>query len=891
MKENIFDIANAIQTHRNLEITSGTTNWAVGRVKTSYDIHDHHFWIINQEGRVSVNKDFLGNIIPNTANVKNAPYTKNGFTIPKNSLLGGILLSELGVDYQYALPSQEMKIVKIHNRAVYDPTLETLAENILINLQESSQNHSYRLISDILDLQKEIKKEEKNLQEAVDRDVDEEVLRLTLELELKRSQLNEKLAKAKNFIRKHAELRYQPILDSKQEQIKRSKIFNGKLIINGGPGTGKTTSLIQRIKFLTSISIEEYFPKLNKTQKEILFDQKKSWIFFSPNELLSLFLKNSMSQEELNASSETVKVWNDYKTTLLRLYKLTNPETQKPFRVYQKSSDKVMIPNHANHLKQFNKNFEDFFIKLQNQKLDRIKELKINHFEWFSIGKEIEDYISKSANNKINDFFRLYINLEENFQEKSKEISSEYNLLINMATSRELIKIKNDEEVYEKLKQLLQSLTFNNEDDEDEDLEKENFEESEDVNQVDVDLKLSSVIKSLIRKQALQKFDSSVKFTKIDQDYLKLILNKAEIKDSEKIGQLAYFKKYYERLTKGIETNIYREISSTYKKFRRKEFTDKSKLWNQEILDLIIKDKNDRLHVDEQAFIINFINDLNRVLAKNFRKAYQDNIHQFVVAYKDNCKAVIGIDEATDFRLIDLLCMSSFNHPDFDSVTLSGDMMQKLNSDGIKSWNEYLTFFKDSEIQNLEVSYRQSQTLLNLAQKIYEKVNDETAVYKSFISESENEPKPLLKISEDEDDKIEWIAKRIREIFSAYSFIPSIAIFLPNESDLENFAKKLSKTDEFDSGISVRACRGGEVLGDPNTVRVFSIDKIKGLEFEAAFFHNADDILTNGFQDEHFYKNMYVGLSRSSFYLAMTVNHLPEKLKFLNSSFEQNTTW
>ena len=37
-------------------------------------------------------------------------------------------------------------------------------------------------------------------------------------------------------------------------------------------------------------------------------------------------------------------------------------------------------------------------------------------------GKEIEDYISKSANNKINDFFRLYINLEENFQEKSKEI-------------------------------------------------------------------------------------------------------------------------------------------------------------------------------------------------------------------------------------------------------------------------------------------------------------------------------------------------------------------------------------------------------------------------------------------------------------------------------------
>jgi hypothetical protein len=112
------------------------------------------------------------------------------------------------------------------------------------------------------------------------------------------------LDKAQSFIRKYAELRYQPILDPVQEEIKRSKIFEGSLIINGGPGTGKTTSLIQRIKFLISPSIEEY-KQLNKKQKDILFNQKTSWIFYSPNELLALFLRNSMKMEKYrNFNSE-----------------------------------------------------------------------------------------------------------------------------------------------------------------------------------------------------------------------------------------------------------------------------------------------------------------------------------------------------------------------------------------------------------------------------------------------------------------------------------------------------------------------------------------------------------------------------------------------------------
>ena len=65
--------------------------------------------------------------------------------------------------------------------------------------------------------------------------------------------------------------------------------------------------------------------------------------------------------------------------------------------------------------------------------------------------------------------------------------------------------------------------------------------------------------------------------------------------------------------------------------------------------------------------------------------------------------------------------------------------------------------------------------------------------YKSYIEKDEAEPKPLLYVSEHEDSKLNWIANRIIEIHSKYSEInifPSIAIFVPNENQLENFASK-----------------------------------------------------------------------------------------------------
>ena len=81
------------------------------------------------------------------------------------------------------------------------------------------------------------------------------------------------------------------------------------------------------------------------------------------------------------------------------------------------------------------------------------------------------------------------------------------------------------------------------------------------------------------------------------------------------------------------------------------------------------------------------------------------------------------------------------------------------------------------------------------------------------------------------------------------------------------------------------------MLGDANTVRVFSIQHIKGLEFEAVFFHNIDEVFKASNQGLVL-KNLYVGLSRATFYLGVTSAQKSEELSFLDEIFKtKNLNW
>ena len=56
-------------------------------------------------------------------------------------------------------------------------------------------------------------------------------------------------------------------------------------------------------------------------------------------------------------------------------------------------------------------------------------------------------------------------------------------------------------------------------------------------------------------------------------------------------------------------------------------------------------------------------------------------------------------------------------------------------------------------------------------------------------------PEPLTFVSSDEAAKIEWIEKRINEVYIAYGKkLPSIAIFLNRKEDVPAFVERLRDT-------------------------------------------------------------------------------------------------
>ncbi len=68
--------------------------------------------------------------------------------------------------------------------------------------------------------------------------------------------------------------------------------------------------------------------------------------------------------------------------------------------------------------------------------------------------------------------------------------------------------------------------------------------------------------------------------------------------------------------------------------------------------------------------------------------------------------------------------------------------------------------------------------------------------------------------------------------------------------------------DLIESDISVTACANGNVLGDAQSVRLFAIQYIKGIDVDSIATEKPDMID----------KYLYVGLSRANLYLALTVN-------------------
>jgi DNA helicase IV len=88
--------------------------------------------------------------------------------------------------------------------------------------------------------------------------------------------------------------------------------------------------------------------------------------------------------------------------------------------------------------------------------------------------------------------------------------------------------------------------------------------------------------------------------------------------------------------------------------------------------------------------------------------------------------------------------------------------------------------------------------------------------------------------------------------------------------------------------IRVVACPNGQVMGQESDVRVFDVQHIKGLEFEAVFFVGVDRLVHN--HPKLFDKYLYVGTTRAATYLGITCGDrdLPPEIAALEPFFGES---
>ena len=710
------------------------------------------------------------------------------------------------------------------------------------------------------------------------------------ELEEQINKSNELIQSAYSFVRDNVSLRSQHILDCSQETAKRSNLFNGTpILIEGGPGTGKTTTMIQRLKFLLSKSaLKDYENPLNNAQIEKLTAPtfvNSNWLFFSPTNQLLTYLRKNMHEEELNASEENTTTLSILDAVLMRDYKLRNPEKDGPFKYAKRLSagEETMIYKPQ----QVVKSFEQFCIRETTKNMLVAYKLNTADYSWHQLAVKIKAECKSADSIKDMDALMRLVNaLQDHYNKDVAEIEKQLGDETKQVAVVIQNKIEQNNDFVQSLTNLFQkwkeeTIHITEEEDDEDD------EEVETSITIDFHAELFKNLKSLVKKLALKQIDSKTKLLKRQREIYDIVSSTFDDVNLSKVSELVWFTKNYSCLCKGLASTILNPMTKFYKQFRKLELDNESTLYNKSLLEKYVKKENKILHPDELHLIIGFI---NRLLLSTYKKSRIrfENLakHKYVEAYNEHVKYVIGVDEATDYSWLDYYLITSFCHYEFSSLTLCGDTMQGLNPKGI-DWKILKdTLLPNLEIVELKVSYRQTSVLVDMAKRMYKDDLGTDAPYSSNNPIHDTDATPLAFVSDDEEEKAQWIAERVVEVFKKFGdAMPTVAIFVGDNEDITKLKEQLEDQDLLNS-IDVFDCSDNRESQISKCIRIFRMREVKGMEFEVAFFHNIDTALA-GEQIDLMRRYLYVGISRATSHLAATFTSEDgneEMLKYFDNS-------
>ena len=675
-------------------------------------------------------------------------------------------------------------------------------------------------------------------------------------------------------------LRDQPILDQYQDEIFRLPL-NMSLLLLGPPGTGKTTTLIRRLgQKIDTVFLEDSERRIvDGVEASQGVSHADSWIMFTPTELLKQYLKEAFAREGVPASDQRIKTWNDYRRQLARnVFSILRTTSVGGGFVFKDTANPLNIDAVNTPIKWF-ADFDEW------QRSAYVKELR-----------KSAQFLNKKHPHKIQELGGRLDAILNNVNESTlastfiaiaAELDNIQGLVSGMKEttdekiSRSLnLQLNQDVEFLDKLANYIDGLQQSQavELDDFDDLEDEEEDEPQAVKTGR--LAAVSAYMQAIRAHARAVVTKKELSKKSRNGEIVNWLNERAMPEADlvEIGTNLLIQTNIRKFLNPVKRYM-GGITKRYRAYRRKRQSE-LRWYAEETIE-----PRDIHPLELDVLLLVFLRSSGDLLSRrDIRRNIDDPAWSTLRSTLDLYQNQILVDEVTDFSPIQIACMAALAHPQIQSFFACGDFNQRLTTWGARSADDINWVFPDLDVRTVAVTYRQSKQLNELARAMIKAVGgSDLGASLPEYADAEGVSPALLEDTSDLEDIADWLANRIREIEQFVGRLPSTAVFVNSEEDVAPIANALN-TAIAEHNIQAVACPQGQVMGQDNDVRVFDIQHIKGLEFEAVFFISIDRLAK--LHPETFDKYLYVGTTRAATYLGLTCDEkLPNSMEELRSKF------
>lgn len=683
-------------------------------------------------------------------------------------------------------------------------------------------------------------------------------------------------------------LRDRPILNKFQGAIFRLPL-DQQVILFGPPGSGKTTTLIKRLaqkKTLDALTEDEQRLLGNSLGDDFL--RPDSWAMFSPGELLKQYLGDAFNKEGV-PDAGNVRTWDKERHDLARnVLNILRSNASGRFQLEPAAS--ILVDPSSGGLAQLHDEFaayvESMVVRGCEEALAGLRDAREEPTRRLAV--RIQHTLGREARIVLDDVLRVFGEVDA-IQAEIRRLNDRISTELNKATN---LLLNTDRGLLDEIVAALPAIRPGEQEDEDEEEDDEEAEASSAPATGRVEA--LNVLMRALRNRARGLVESRRVASSLAGRIMGLLGDRAPPQNLlAAIGVDIATQARLQTLARGPRSYV-RGVPSMYARYRRQAAREARHFIAGEATRGFFA--RSQISPDElDVLVLSMLRNARRLLeASGARRTGLPTRYDWLEAIRSRYLAQVFVDEATDLSAVQLACTIELADPRLRSWFACGDLRQRITARGLRSENEIEWLDRTTgakiNIHRIDIGYRQTRRLRDLSDAMAAlfDANSTTATTAPPGSE-EADVWPILAENRSGAALGVWLAARIGEVEKGIGRLPSIAVFVDGDELIDPLVEASRKL-LAERNIPIVGCKEGRVVGDAREVRIFDVQHIKGLEFEAVFFVGIDRLAQR--VPDLFDRFLYVGLTRAGTYLGVTCEgSLPSKLEPLRPYFGTAEGW